>query len=157
MNIQLSHSQERSNVTGNIGAEDNMEILELQWPRILEKTCFVSTINCFVKSIFFYLPSAFFFGTRFRMCGFHKTLIYIYVCMYVCMHVCIYVYVCMYVCICFCFYFCQWGSLISLNLFIVWGQKCKFIEVYCSLSYQILHFWYCGICQLHRCYQPLHR
>ena len=30
MNIQLSHSQERSNVTWNIGAEDNMEILELQ-------------------------------------------------------------------------------------------------------------------------------
>ena len=30
MNIQLSHSQERSNVTGNIGAEDNMEIRELQ-------------------------------------------------------------------------------------------------------------------------------
>ena len=50
MNIQLSHSQERSNVTGNIGAEDNMEILELQWPRLLAKIWFVSTINFFAKS-----------------------------------------------------------------------------------------------------------
>lgn len=30
MNIQLSHNQDRSDVTGNIGAEDNVEILELQ-------------------------------------------------------------------------------------------------------------------------------
>ena len=98
MNIQLSHSQERSNVTGNIGAEDNMEIWELQWPRILEKTCFVSTINCFVKSIFFICPARLFLVQDLECVVSTKHLyIYMYVCMYVCMHVCIYVYVCMYV------------------------------------------------------------
>ena len=96
MNIQLSHSQERSNVTWNIGAEDNMEILELQWPRLLAKTCFVSTINCFVKSILFYLycPEGLFLVVSTKH-------------LYICMYVCIYVYACMYVC--FCFFFANEG------------------------------------------------
>ena len=47
-------------------------------------SCPVTDIDPLNQYFLSLLPRGFIFGTRFRISGFHKTYIYIYVCVYVC-------------------------------------------------------------------------